>query len=261
MKKICILGTSPTSKNLAPFDEDDVEFWVLAQDNPKRADLVFEIHDFTEDYTEVMAKQNLDKFHCPKITMNKIEGIDSQAYPLNRVQKLLKEYGVNEEYITSSIGYMLLMAILEPTVREVYIYGVDMSGEGEYALQRPNCEFLIGILLGRGVKVIVPKESSLYSSVHRYGKKEHIVGGHSLVTSLILKRIKHNLNVLDDVINQINQTQGAIALIRNITASDNLEEIEETLTHELKKLLIERIKLEGIIKEGGAISEITKTKT
>jgi hypothetical protein len=43
-RRICILGSAPSSRDLAPFDDKDVEFWTLAQRVEKRADRVFEIH-------------------------------------------------------------------------------------------------------------------------------------------------------------------------------------------------------------------------
>ena len=42
-RRICILGLAPSSRELAPFDDKEVEFWTLAQRIEKRADRIFEI--------------------------------------------------------------------------------------------------------------------------------------------------------------------------------------------------------------------------
>lgn len=36
-----------------------------------------------------------------------------------------------------------------------------MAADDEYGYQRPNCEYLIGLARGRGIKVVIPDESPL----------------------------------------------------------------------------------------------------
>ena len=44
---------------------------------------------------------------------------------------------------------------------ELHVYGVDMATGGEYAAQRPSCEYLLGIAHARGIKTEVPVETTL----------------------------------------------------------------------------------------------------
>jgi hypothetical protein len=46
----------------------------------------------------------------------------------------------------------------------VGIWGVDLHCESEYAYQRPNLEYLIGLARGRGMKVFIPPASALLTT-------------------------------------------------------------------------------------------------
>ncbi len=52
-------------------------------------------------------------------------------------------------YFTSTPAWMLAHAILRGA-KEIHIYGIHLSTESEYIEQRPNFEFLMGCVLGRG---------------------------------------------------------------------------------------------------------------
>ncbi len=87
----------------------------------------------------------------------------SVRYPIEDVTALIgNATGKKTPYLESSIAYMLALAILElkPGDR-VAIFGVDLHCDSEYAYQRPNLEYLIGLARGRGIKVIIPPQSAL----------------------------------------------------------------------------------------------------
>jgi hypothetical protein len=77
-------------------------------------------------------------------------------------------------YFTNSISYMIALAIYEK-YEEIGIYGVDMATggfdtpNGEYAHQRPSCEYYIGIAVGRNIKVTVPSSADLLKTRFLYG--------------------------------------------------------------------------------------------
>lgn len=71
-------------------------------------------------------------------------------------------------YMTSSPAWMLGLAIAEG-FEEIHIYGVDMAQDTEYFQQRACVEHLIGIAVGRGIKIHVPKTSDLMKSMGQYG--------------------------------------------------------------------------------------------
>jgi hypothetical protein len=83
------------------------------------------------------------------------------------------------DYFNSSVGFMLALAIHEGA-EEIAIYGVDMRADEEYGYQRPNCEYLIGLARGKGIKVHIPDVCPLckyqndpgFAYFGRYGKSE-----------------------------------------------------------------------------------------
>jgi hypothetical protein len=90
---------------------------------------------------------------------------NSIPFPKDEVIAAIPQFG---DYQTSSISWMLALAIAEG-FEEIGVYGVDMAQETEYFEQRPTCEFLIGVALGRGIKVHIPKTSDLMKCVGQYG--------------------------------------------------------------------------------------------
>lgn len=163
-RSVCILGKSIRHNHLAPFDDPTVEFWVLSQDDtPKsinRANIVFEMHDNPE------FMKRLNSFKCRKITMDN--------YPMEEVEEFLVKHNACKDYLMSSIGYMLAMAIIDNTIDTIYLYGVDMGTRSEYVYQKANCEFLLGVASGLGKKIVMPKECLLLNSVAKYGTQEHL---------------------------------------------------------------------------------------
>ncbi len=87
----------------------------------------------------------------------------SVAYPFADIGKTVGLSTSGWPYIESSIAVMLALAIHEG-VERVGIWGVDMCTTTEYAYQRPNMEYLIGLARGKGMRVWSPPQSSLLSS-------------------------------------------------------------------------------------------------
>lgn len=93
----------------------------------------------------------------------------STPYPLDEIIEdclpglIERDENKNEtirKYFTSSFAYMMALAIHEK-FDVIELYGIDMENNTEYGYQKPCGEFWIGIALGRGIKVILPKESLL----------------------------------------------------------------------------------------------------
>lgn len=161
----------------------------------------FDIHDRRDGDFSLRDPQNIQwlatrKFpiylqdHYPDVPT-------SVRYP---VEEVIKRYRTT--YWTNTISYELALAGMEgrynedvyaedgtllhrqgeiedPTkaVGEVHVYGVDMaqadhtpgSDGGEYARQRPSCEYMIGFLRGMGIKVFLPEQSDLLFTPFLYG--------------------------------------------------------------------------------------------
>lgn len=70
------------------------------------------------------------------------------------------EPGTGAPYLSSSISYQIALGIHEG-YEEIHLYGVDLNTGGEYAWQRAGVEHLLGIALGKGIKVVLPSNCPL----------------------------------------------------------------------------------------------------
>jgi hypothetical protein len=77
---------------------------------------------------------------------------------------LLKKF---RRYFTNSISWEIALAIYEG-FKEIFIFGVDMATDGEYAFERPSVEYFCGYAEGAGCKLVIPDKSDLLKSFFLY---------------------------------------------------------------------------------------------
>lgn len=168
--KIAIVGRCDNTRRSAPLLDPDWSVWALAWDTIPTADLLFETHHnwrdlaatthATLDYLETLRRSPV-----PVVMHTEESDIPaSVAYPWAAVRKLVRQTRLGDPYLESSIAQMLAMAILESPER-IGIWGVDLDDREEYAYQRPNTEYLIGLAEGRGISVFVPDNAALCQGV------------------------------------------------------------------------------------------------
>lgn len=151
--KVAIIGLSPATHNQAPWDDPTWQKWGLPWDEGywRFMDRCFEMHDF-----RLLVSEHSKR---PKEYFSRLAEIDhlytQDNYPFDDVAKSIGGY-----YFNSSIAYAMALAIHEGA-EEIGIYGVDMKGDDEYGYQKPNMEYLVGVARGKGIKVLIPKESPL----------------------------------------------------------------------------------------------------
>lgn len=192
--KIAILGSAPSSINLAPFS--DPEFKILACSPGTysvlpRCDAFFELHRwepgligkpatqkpwFSPEYVAWMGQQKLVWMYD---VVPEIPG--SRRLP---VEDLEAKYGTY--FFTSSIAWMMACAIedileernarkdegLAPVQSAIGLYGVDMSATEEWGYQRAGCQHFALLAADLGIQIIVPPESDLLRPSPRYGIDE-----------------------------------------------------------------------------------------
>lgn len=169
--KIAIIGTAPSSCDVYM---DGWQHWGLAyryldhvRDGENYLDRAFELHSmeyFKEEGRTPAFFEWIKKPPIPVYVMPNFEAEHGcKIYPVEAALGI-----IGGPYVTSSIAWMLLQAILEGA-DEVALLGIDMATDTEYANQRPCIELLIGVCMGRGIKVHVPKESSLLKADFLYG--------------------------------------------------------------------------------------------
>lgn len=183
-RKVAILGFGGTVKD-CPWQDDSWELWAMngfwraaepdfAINAPEeRYSLWFDMH--TVEYTRVYGKQAgfgdaqerwLEKEHPFPILM-----LDESAafpcvkrYPIEEVVKF-----VGRDYFTSTVAYALALAMMQPDVAEIGLWGVDLVHDTEYGEQRPCAEYLIGKAEAMGLKVTIHEHSALLTQRFRYG--------------------------------------------------------------------------------------------
>ena len=149
---VAIVGLSQSGRDSIPFNQDGWEVWGMPQDNEHwvRFDRVFDPHNPIE-VLEAVGEKHIERLQdIDSVLYMQYPGIEhATPYPFDKV---------GTKYMSSTIGYMLALAIAE-NVDEIMLIGVDMADDTEYRHQRANCEYFIGFARGKGIKVTIPDES------------------------------------------------------------------------------------------------------
>ena len=168
--KVAIVGTAPSSRTLAPFNDPSWQIWVCSAGNMNmvpRVDVWFEIHSnllwpesehFGRPYVEWLRQQKFPIYmQDQSLVPNAI------SYPKD---EMVAEFG--RYFFTSSFAWMMAMAI-KRGAKEIGLWGVDMASRDEYILQRSGGHFFIQEAVRRGISIRLPKESDLLQPPALYG--------------------------------------------------------------------------------------------
>lgn len=169
--KIALIGSAPSSRNLAPFNDPEWEIWSCSPSNMDlpRSDVFFELHAF-----DTMARdpELFGFLHwVRKQSKVYLQKADEQfpnaiAYPKD---EMIAKYG--PYFFTSSLAYMFALA-LEQKPTHIGMWGVDMTATEEYGYQRAGCQYFIQKARDLGVQIIVPVESDIVAPTPQYGFRE-----------------------------------------------------------------------------------------
>lgn len=180
-KKVCIVGYAENSRHLAFYDDPDCEIWGVNQVYRfiPRMDRNFQIHrDWHNekkwapgtDQTKWITESPIPTYmiaHDPAMP-------NSVTYPLESVWRALDlaappdDPRGGRDYATSSIAFMLMLAIAEG-FEEIGIYGIDLIIGREYFFEKACVEFYLGMAHAKGIAVHLPENSALLWQSHRYG--------------------------------------------------------------------------------------------
>lgn len=169
-RKVAIIGRCWSTRADAPWDDPKWEKWTLAWDPVPVTDRIFETH---QNFRMYLGSKEEGDFHVGGLRMSKVP-----VYMLERHEDIPLSIGMDmaaiteavgktrqgTPYLESSLAYMMGQALLELQAGDrIGIWGVDLHCDSEYAYQRPNLEYLIGLARGRGIKVYIPPQSALLS--------------------------------------------------------------------------------------------------
>lgn len=168
--KIALVGSCPSSRLLAPFDDSEWQIWGCSPDNAgvlPRISAWFDLHgDFgwanspkwEANYLAWMRAQSLPVY-VQRIDLIP-NGIEFPA------KQLVDQFG--PYWFTSSLSWMMAYALTQEAT-EIGIYGADMSTKNEYLHQKPAIHYWMEVAAHRGVPVYVPPESDLLQPPPLYG--------------------------------------------------------------------------------------------
>lgn len=211
--KVAIVGYAPSSRNLAPYQDQDFEIWGVNElyKIAPRLDLLFELHQRQFLNSKERNPLHLKYLQESKIPIYMIKHFDdipmSIEYPLDVILDLFGDY------FTNSISFMIALAVLMG-YKEIHIYGIDMATLEEYGSQKPSVEYFIGVARGRGIKVIIPAQSDLLKTQFMYGYQGEQLTQAQLKMkarkSELQERIQGYRKQAEDSISAMNQMIGAL---------------------------------------------------
>lgn len=176
--KVAIVGFAPTSRDEAPWTDPGWEKWIL-NDLFQFVDCSQVTRTFHLHPTQQLRDEKIeDEYLRTNDTIlhytweERPEWPTATRYP----DSLLTKYQLPHQdhpYYTNSISYMIAMALEQPNLTQLGIWGVDMAHHTEYAAQRPSCEFFLGIAVAKlgPQNVILPKASDLLRTPYLYGRE------------------------------------------------------------------------------------------
>lgn len=163
--KVAICGLWSETRPLIPWDDPTWEKWGLTWDAEVfQMDRAFEMHR-PQEWKAYAPADYLERLRMmPRLCLYEAhpEVPEATVYPFDDVAK------TTGYYWSSSVAFLMALAIHEQA-EEIALYGIAMEGHDEYAFQRPNMEYLIGLARGKGIKVHVPEASPIARYASQYG--------------------------------------------------------------------------------------------
>ena len=187
--KVAMIGTAPSSRGLAPYQDSSWKIWACSQGNMgqlPRVDAWFEIHaigDMTGEENRAWSMPYYAWLRTQQfpVYMQEKNDLVPQAIVFPR-NLMLKEFGRN--WFSSSITWMMAFAIHQMREGdEIGLFGIDMGAKQEhYTHQKPGILRFIEFAKDKGIKVSVPDESCVgqqpplygYSEATRFGRKMNV---------------------------------------------------------------------------------------
>lgn len=172
---VAIVGFAEGHLHEAPYDDPEWEIWGINRlhtvTGTEHFDRWFQLHDierFHGEDTEHLAF--LQSFQGPVY----LRPQDLGKFPIPNAVPFPADEMVNKfgNYFNNTISWLLAYAIHQGP-QKLGVYGVDMAQDAilnaEYSMQRPSCEYFLGIAAGMGIEVHLPDGTDLLRATHLYG--------------------------------------------------------------------------------------------
>ena len=224
--RVAIVGFCQPDRDWVPYDQDDLEIWGLNRGMifMPHATRWFELHG--PDIHEWQQRRPgnhltfLRQFPGPVYMHQARADIIPNAidYPLREVADDLwpdltrfdptKDVlqGSDAPYLTSTVALEIALAI-HLGFKEIGLYGIDLNTTSEYAWQKPGVEHMLGIAIGRGIKVRLPAKCPLLQG-EIYGRGYLSPKGEMLSAQQWMERIAALQHQKEGIERQIQEAAG-----------------------------------------------------
>jgi hypothetical protein len=242
--KVALIGTAPSSRMLAPFNDPSWKIWACSPGNQNvfpRVDVWFELHSnllwpqheaYGKPYIEWLNKQTFpvfmqDQKQVPRATV----------FPKNEMVAIF-----GDSFFTSSFAWMMAYAMSQGAT-EIALYGIDMASRDEYIRQRPGFFFFRYLAEQRGIKVSAPHESDIMQSPALYAYVDSTPFGRKILARReeVIGRINGATQERDRLSGSIGYLQGALEDL------DYFESIWSGVSNDIGRLEYENAQLKAQI--------------
>jgi len=184
--KVALIGFTSSLKD-APWGDPDWELWPVNNlhlhigDEWKKATAWFNLHRWDEIEDDAEHVKWIEAGHMPVYlfpqTIRKAEKAGhtfptAVPFPADDLRDAFSALA-GADYFTNSISWIIALAIVHIQALgdggEIGLYGIDMATGGEYAAQRPSCEYWLGVAEGAGIKVTIADTADLLKAHALYG--------------------------------------------------------------------------------------------
>jgi hypothetical protein len=238
--KVALIGTAPSSRMLAPYNDPSWQIWGCSPGNMNalpRVNLWFELH------SNLLWPQH-ESYGRPYIEWLKVQSFpvymqDQTLVPRATIfprDELVERFG--DEFFTSSFAWMMALAI-RMGATEIALYGIDMASRDEYIRQRPGFYYFKREAIKLGIKVSAPNESDIMQSPPLYAYVDSTPFGRKIMARR--EEVSGRINGMSQQIEQANRSktylEGALEDL------DYFESIWSGVSNDLGRLTYENAKL------------------
>ena len=195
VKKLAIVGTATNYKE-TPWADKSYDIWgvssLITMPGVERLSAIFEMHP-RGYWGKPEVLEVLNKYKGPCYMQDHYAEIPTSVrYPIEEVNKAFYMPTMGEHlFVTNTVSFMFALAYVQGYTH-IETWGVYMEHETEYSYQRPNCEFFVGFLHGKGVTVDI-HGGDVLKAHFLYGYEEEAMLRKLLEDSKELIRAKQQL--------------------------------------------------------------------
>lgn len=161
---------------------------------------------------------------------------------------------VDAPYLTSSIAQEIALAIQEG-YEEIHLYGIDLNTDSEYAWQKPGVEYMLGVAVGKGIKVVLPDNCPLLTG-NIYGRGYLSPEGERMSLEQLQSRAKSLQKEQAAVGQQLNELVGARRELEFVQSQmvpgidhERLDQRRQKMEETIQQLQARLLQIQGGMKE------------